>query len=75
MAKLLDEIKSELPKTKGRQNLINEILASLSSDDAADLQAALDDHTIPQVSIARVMQARGIDLKQSVISRYRKGRQ
>lgn len=75
MAKLLDEIKSELPRNSGRQNRVNEILASLSPDDAADLQAALDDHTIPQVSIARVMQARGIDLKQSVICRYRKGSQ
>ena len=73
MARLLDEIKKELRTTKGRQSRIAEILAQLSPADATDLQAALDDHTVPQTSISRVMQARGFKLTSSVICRYRKG--
>ena len=73
MARLLDEIKKELRTTKGRQSRIAEILAQLSPADATDLQAALDDHTISQTSISRVMQARGFKLTSSVICRYRKG--
>ena len=73
MARLLDEIKKELRTTKGRQSRIAEILAQLSPADATDLQAALDDHIIPQTSISRVMQARGFKLTSSMISRYRKG--
>lgn len=73
MARLLDEIKKELRATKGRQSRIAEILAQLSPADATDLQAALDDHTISQTSISRVMQARGFKLTSSVICRYRKG--
>lgn len=73
MTRLLDEIKSEPPNTRGRRSIIDGILAQLSPDDAADLQTALDDHLIPQVSISRVMAARGFKLTSSVISRYRNG--
>ena len=73
MAKLLNEIKSQPPRLSGRQSRIGEILAQLSPADATDLQAALDDHIIPQTSISRVMQARGFKLTSSMISRYRKG--
>lgn len=75
MSRLLDEIKSERSGNRGRPSVIDEILASLSPADAADLQTALDDHLIPQVSISRVMAARGFKLTSSVISRYRNGRQ
>lgn len=74
MSRLLDEIKSEPSSSRGRRSVIDDILGKLSSADAADLQAALDDHLIPQVSISRVMAARGFKLTSSVISRYRNGR-
>ena len=73
MSRLLDEIKSEPSGNRGRPSVIDDILASLSPADAADLQTALDDHLIPQVSISRVMAARGFKLTSSVICRYRKG--
>ena len=73
MSRLLDEIKSERSNNRGRRSAVDEILEKLSPADAADLQAALDDHLIPQVSISRVMAARGFKLSSSVICRYRKG--
>ena len=73
MSRLLDEIKSERSNNRGRRSAVDEILERLSPADAKDLQAALDDHMIPQVSISRVMAARGFKLSSSVICRYRKG--
>jgi len=55
----------------GRKNRLDQIMQSMSADDAADLQAALDDHAIPQSSIVRALSRRGISISQSVISNYR----
>lgn len=71
MTRLLDEISNEQPKTGGRRSRIDEILADLSPDDAADLLAALDDHSIPQVSIVRVLAKRGYKIGQATVSQYR----
>ena len=72
MGTLREEIEASRCKV-GRKNKIDEILQSMSADDAADLQAALDDHSVPQSSIARALSRRGISLAQSVISNYRTG--
>jgi hypothetical protein len=72
MGTLREEIEASRCKV-GRKNKIDEIMQSMSADDAADLQAALDDHSVPQSSIARALAGRGIKLAQSVISNYRTG--
>jgi hypothetical protein len=71
MTRLLDEINKEQPKTGGRRSRIDEILADLSPEDAADLVVALDDHSVAQVSIMRVLAKRGYKVSQATLSQYR----
>jgi arginine repressor len=72
MGTLREEIEASNCK-RGRKSKIDEILQSMSEEDAADLQAALDDHSVPQASIARALSRRGISIAQSVLSNYRTG--
>ena len=72
MGNLLNDI--DLNKRKsGPKRRIEQVLAELSPEDAADLQTALDDHSVPQAAICRALHKRGIGLSQSVISNYRTG--
>ena len=70
MGNLREEIDASRCKA-GRKNRLNEIMQAMTEEDAADLQAALDDHSVPQSSIVRALSRRGIPLAQSVISNYR----
>lgn len=60
-------------KTVGRKHRLDQIIKSMCDEDAADLQTALDDHSVPQASIVRALRARNISVSQSVISNYRTG--
>jgi hypothetical protein len=70
MGNLREEIDASRCKS-GRKNRLDEIMQAMTEEDAADLQAALDDHSVPQSSIVRALSRRGISLAQSVISNYR----
>lgn len=72
MGSLRNEIEQSKRKS-GPRRRIDEIMSELSAEDAADLQAALDDHSVPQSAICRALTKRGISLSQAVISNYRTG--
>lgn len=72
----MGSLRSEIEQSKrksGPRRRIDEIMSELSAEDAADLQAALDDHSVPQSAICRALNKRGISLSQAVISNYRTG--
>jgi hypothetical protein len=72
----MGSLRSEIEQSKrksGPRRRIDEIMSELSEEDAADLQAALDDHSVPQSAICRALTKRGISLSQAVISNYRTG--
>jgi len=71
MGDLKNEIANLQSKKVGRRTRIDEIMASLSPEDAQDLRAALDDLSVPIVSIIRALANRGYKLCQSSVSNYR----
>lgn len=68
---LLDELKQEQPPPKHVCG-VTKVLETMDKKDADDLLAALNDNTIMATSISRVLQRRGINLKQDAIRRHRK---
>lgn len=75
MAGLADEIKSEPSKNGGiKRRRIWQIADALDDDDRSAFLNALDDYAVPARSIVRVMERRGFQLSESVISNYRAGR-
>lgn len=74
MAGLADEIKSEPSKNGGvKRRRIWQIADALDDEDRAAFLAALDDFTVPARSIVRVIERRGFQLSESVVSNYRSG--
>ena len=71
MGDLKNEIANLQSKKVGRRTRIDEIMLSLSPEDAQDLRAALDDMAVPIVSIIRALANRGHKLCQSSVSNYR----
>ena len=71
MGNLKNEIANLQSKKVGRRTRIDEIMQSLSPEDAQDLRAALDDLSVPIVSIIRALANRGYKLCQSSVSNYR----
>jgi len=71
VAGLLTEIKAE--KRDERKKRIDDIADQLDDKDRKEFLAALDDHTIPAVSIVRVMQRRGFKLSETMVSNWRRG--
>ena len=69
MGKFLNEIRQESPQK--RRDRISEILQGLNDQDGKDLQEALVDSTITPAQIIKALQARGITLHGSIITRYR----
>jgi hypothetical protein len=57
----------------GRKSRIVEIMEKMEPQDAADLRAALDDHTVSASVIERVMAKRGFKLSVNMVYKYRKG--
>lgn len=72
VAGLLTEIKSE-KRIATRRPRIDDIADQLDDKDRKEFLAALDDHTIPAVSIVRVMQRRGFKLSETMVSNWRRG--
>lgn len=72
MGSLRNEI-DQSRRRSGPKRRLDEIMSELSEEDAADLQAALDDQSVPQSAICRALAKRGISLSQAVISNYRTG--
>jgi hypothetical protein len=69
VGKFLAEVKNtELNK---RLNRINEIAEQLGKADGEDFRAALADPTIRPTQILKALQARGITMSGSIITRYR----
>jgi len=68
MGKFLEEIKSSV---NGRPSVLDQILADLPKQDAADLQEALADPTISAMQITRALNKRGYKISSSVIYRHR----
>lgn len=68
--RLRDEIAAEKPRYK-RGSKIDRIIEQLEGQDREDFVAALQDKSIPNVVIMRVMQRRGFDISDSGISIYR----
>lgn len=69
---LLTEIKASMQRS-GPACLIPLARDKLTKQDADDLEAALSDRTITGSAIARVLQARGIPIKQEAVQRHRNG--
>lgn len=69
MGKFLSQIREQSPQN--RRDRISEILSQLDSQDGKDLLEALVDPTITPAQIIKALQARGIKLNGSVITRYR----
>jgi len=72
MPGLADEIHKQ-PSRRKRRNRITEVLDQLDAADRQALIDALNDHTISAIAIFRVLQARGLQMSESVISNYRRG--
>ncbi len=68
--RLIDEIAAEKPRYR-RGSKIDRIIEQLNEQDRADFIAALQDKSIPNVVILRVMARRGHDISESAISVYR----
>jgi hypothetical protein len=73
VAGLADQINSEPHSNGGRQRRIWQIMSMLDEEDQAALRAALDDFTVPAVSIKRALMKRNILLSETTISNYRNG--
>lgn len=71
---LFDEFKAE-SKPRQYKCIVNSIFESLDENESADLQAALDDPSITNSAIARVLAARGFPVtpEGKQIARHRKG--
>ncbi len=69
MGKFLNEIRQE--SQFKRRDRIAEIVDELNEQDGKDLQEALVDPTITPAQIIKALQARGITLHGSIITRYR----
>jgi hypothetical protein len=67
---LADEIRCA-SEVSGRRTRIDEILSSLSEDDAADLVAALLDASVRAPAIQRALRNRGIGVSITAIRSYR----
>lgn len=73
MTGLADQISSEPAKVGGHRRRIWQIMTMLDEEDQRSLRDALNDHTVPAVSIQRALAKRDIRLAQSTISNYRAG--
>ena len=69
---LLAEVRAETTR-KGPTCTVPIVLASLSTEDAADLVAAMSDQTITAAAIERVLRRRSVQLAQGTIARHRRG--
>ena len=69
MGKFLNEIRQE--SQFKRRDRIAEIVVELNDQDGEDLIEALLDPTIAPAQIMKALQARGITLHGSIITRYR----
>lgn len=68
--RLSDEIAAEKPRYK-RGSKIDRIIEQLDEQDRSDFIAALQDKSIPNVVIVRVMKRRGFDISESGVSTHR----
>lgn len=66
---LLDEIKNEVPKAKPCK--VARHLAAMEKKDAADIQTALDDPTIPTVHISNVLTRHGWTVGPMAVKKHR----
>jgi len=71
MGKLLDEIENRKPKNAGRKLKLPDFLKQLDSQDAQDLLVALADEKIQSKVICEVLAARGYEISQSSVGRFR----
>lgn len=69
---LLDDIMDEKPQ-KSRDCSVAILLNSMSPDDRADLETALEDVMIQSTIIARVLERNGHKIKSPAIGRHRRG--
>lgn len=70
---LLDEITGQDNNGRRARCTTYLVMSGLNADDAADLQAALDDDAITGTAIARALNQRGIEIGQESIQRHRRG--
>lgn len=73
MGDLMKELQTAQTLPSGRQGILQRVIESLPDADRVDLIEALQNESIPAAVIARVMQARGVQLRADVITRYRRG--
>jgi len=71
VGKLLKEIRDTPPVRGGLPKKIDIILEQLDEQDRKDLLDALNDHTIQETTIYRVLKKRGFDIGRKCINRYR----
>lgn len=69
---LLDDIKAESSPQRGPCT-VGALIAQLPDADAKDLQAALDDLSIPCTAITRVLKRSGVDMHEKRVQAHRKG--
>lgn len=73
MTGLAEQISDESPKVGGQKKRIWQIMSMLDPDDQRALREALDDHSVPAVSIKRALAKRDIFIGATTISNYRAG--
>lgn len=69
---LLDDIRHENGRGAGPNCWVGQLMATLSPQDRADLEAAFADSKIQHSAIIRALRNRGHEVKQSAIPRHRK---
>jgi hypothetical protein len=69
---LMDDIRDEQGSAQYIRCPVARAMAALGKDDAADLTAALADHNITNVAIARALARHGISARADAISNHRR---
>ena len=71
MGKLLNEIEKRETNSSGRKAKLAQFLAQFNSQDSQDLLVALADENIQSKVICDVLQARGYEISESSVCRFR----
>lgn len=73
LSKLADLIAADTRRAAGSPCTVTVLLESLPTDEANDLQDALDDATIPGTMISRALIAMGHQVRSNTLQRHRRG--
>jgi hypothetical protein len=67
----MDEVNEWVPSTKRRKTRLDEIMATMSPEDVAELRAAMADRSVPSRAILAALHKRGYQIAETTLSRIR----